>query len=95
MKVLPGEFAYSAAGRDKDNLFIILCVKDGYAYLVDGKVRKVGTPKKKKLKHLKLTGTNDRFISEKLSLSEGLTNKEIKYSISNYKASRGEDKIKL
>ncbi len=60
MDITAGSAVYSRAGRDKGGLFIVLDVKDGYAYLADGDKRRTANPKKKKLKHLNKTN----FVSE-------------------------------
>lgn len=49
-----GQFVKSRAGRDKDKVFIVLSIIDEhFVYLVDGDLRKLENPKKKKVKHLK------------------------------------------
>ena len=48
-----GDIVLSLKGRDKQNTFLVVDIKDEFAYLVDGKVRKTTKPKKKNLKHIK------------------------------------------
>lgn len=84
MDAHPGEFAYAKAGRDRGKCFIVIAAQDNYVFLCDGKGRKVSTPKKKKLKHVELTGVWDEFISNKLQSVGKLTNKEIRYSLSKF-----------
>lgn len=53
-----GSVVYSKAGRDKGNYFMVLeILDDSYVNVVDGKIRKLDRPKRKKIKHLK--NTND------------------------------------
>ena len=47
-----GQIVKAKAGRDKDGFFIIKEIDGQYAYIVNGKSRKVDSPKKKKLIHL-------------------------------------------
>ena len=47
-----GQIVKANAGRDKDGFFIIKEIDGQYAYIVDGRSRKVDSPKKKKLIHL-------------------------------------------
>ena len=55
-KNLIGRIAYSKAGRDKDKYFMILDVlNEEFVYLVDGHLRRLERPKKKKIKHLIFT----------------------------------------
>lgn len=48
-----GQIVESRSGRDKGQCFIVYDILDDqYVLLVDGKLRKLSKPKKKKLKHL-------------------------------------------
>ncbi len=77
----PGSFVYAVAGRDTGKCFIVLSVEDNFAYIADGKGRKVGAPKKKKLKHLKFTSCADSFIENKLKETGKVTNKEVRHAV--------------
>ena len=46
-----GMLARSKAGHDKAQMYIIKEVDDTYVYLVDGRIRTLGHPKKKKQRH--------------------------------------------
>lgn len=46
--------AKSMAGRDKGKLHLIIGRDGNYAILVDGKSRKLCSPKRKKLKHIEI-----------------------------------------
>jgi ribosomal protein L14E/L6E/L27E len=48
-----GQVVRSKAGRDKGKVFLILeILDDKYVLIVDGDMRKIENPKKKKIKHL-------------------------------------------
>lgn len=47
-----GQIVRSKAGRDKGRHFIVYEVEGEYINLVDGSLRKIENPKKKKLKHI-------------------------------------------
>ena len=49
-----GMLARSKAGHDKDKVYVIIDKDDTYVYLVDGKIRTLDKPKKKKWKHVQL-----------------------------------------
>ena len=51
----PGQIVFSKQGRDKGRAMIVIYVNGDYAYLVDGMVRLLEKPKKKKAKHIQLT----------------------------------------
>ena len=57
MNTVKGSIVKAKAGRDKDCFFVAICVDSDYAYIADGKRRKVESPKKKKLIHLQATNT--------------------------------------
>ena len=78
------EFVYAIAGRDKGDCFIVSSQEDNYLYLCDGKSRKVSNPKKKKIKHVRFSGVKDEFILGRLTTTGKLTNKEVRYALSNF-----------
>lgn len=48
-----GQVVKSKAGRDKSRVFLIVdIVDDSFVLVVDGDLRKLSSPKKKKIKHL-------------------------------------------
>ena len=49
-----GMLAKSKAGHDKGQLYVIYDVDETYVYLVDGKIRTIEKPKKKKQKHVQI-----------------------------------------
>ena len=78
------EFVYAIAGRDKGDCFIVSAQEDNYLYLCDGKSRKVSNPKKKKIKHVSFSGVKDEFVLGRLTTTGKLTNKEVRYALSNF-----------
>ena len=57
-----GMLAKSKAGHDHGHVYVILDMDDTYVYLVDGSIRTLDKPKKKKKKHVQV-------ICEKYELS--------------------------
>lgn len=47
----------SKAGKDCGGFFVILAENDGFAYIADGRLRKVEKPKRKNARHLAPTNT--------------------------------------
>ena len=77
-----GRIAVSKAGRDTGGVFVILEVIDTYyVYIVDGDLRKMDRPKKKKLKHLKLTENVLSSIAQKLKDGTKVFDAEIRSAI--------------
>ena len=76
-----GKFAKSKAGHDKNQIYVILKEDTEYVYLVDGKLKTIDKPKKKRKKHIQIILKEDENVSKKLKQSEMLTNEEIKVAI--------------
>ncbi len=58
-----GMLAKSLAGHDAGRIYCIADVDDTYVYLVDGRIRTLDNPKKKKKKHVQLIGTKYNIAS--------------------------------
>ncbi len=84
MEAERGLIVRSKAGRDAGDLFIILRIENDYAYIANGDYRKVDCPKKKKLKHLQLTGSSSAVIINKLDAGAEITNKEVRIALAEY-----------
>jgi len=77
-----GGVAVSSAGRDKGRTFMILSIIDEqYVYIADGDLRKLGAPKKKKLRHLKLCPDVLSGIAEKLMAGTKVFDAELRSAI--------------
>ena len=79
MDITVGMLVYSKAGRDKQNMCLVLEVENGYAYVADGDLRKSEKPKKKKLIHLQKTN----YIFD--NVSKDIENFEIRRIIAQHK----------
>ena len=49
-----GMLAKSLAGHDEGNVYLIVETDERYVYLVDGKIRTLSKPKRKRKKHVQL-----------------------------------------
>ena len=65
-----GMLAKSKAGHDAGHVYVILDVDEAYVYLVDGSIRTLDRPKKKRKKHVQI-------INEKHEIS-GMDDVKIK-----------------
>lgn len=73
-----GQMVIATAGRDENKKFLITCIiNDQYVYISDGDTRKLENPKKKKLKHLRLTKHISEEISQRLQQKLNITNNDI------------------
>lgn len=81
-----GQIVKSKSGRDKGRLFIIYeIVDDQYVKLVDGDLRKLESPKLKKVKHLSIYNTVVAEIKEKIDSDIELYDSHIRKILRAYK----------
>ena len=81
-QLMLGQLAKSIAGRDKGRYMVIIDIIDeNYVYIVDGDLRKVENPKKKKIKHLQLLNKRADLIVEKLTKKRKVTNEDVKKAL--------------
>lgn len=81
-----GTFAVSIAGRDKKKTVIVVgIIDDDYVAVADGKSRKISSPKKKKLKHLRFLPEVAEQIAEKID-SKTLLDADIRKAIEQLKS---------
>ena len=76
MTITTGSVVRAKAGRDKESFFVVLKVENGFAYIADGRRRKVESPKRKNLIHLQGTNT---VLSETMD-----TNRKIRNALRNF-----------
>ena len=56
MEFTSGMVVISSAGHDGGNWFVVTGADERYAYIADGKERKLGSPKRKNPRHIRKTG---------------------------------------
>ena len=88
-----GRICRSKSGRDKGRYFVILDRAEGdYVYIVDGMLRKMAKPKRKKLKHLELTHDKAEAIASKFLEGKKVFDPEIHSALRNLGyGKKGED----
>lgn len=90
-----GGICQSTQGRDKDRYYIISVVNaDGTVFVVDGNFKKLASPKKKNLKHLRLLPEKAESIAAKLIEGKQVFDSEIYSALKNYnypKSAESED----
>lgn len=57
MDIVKGSIVTATAGRDKGGCFVVLATDGRFAFIADGKRRRVEAPKRKNLIHLRATNT--------------------------------------
>lgn len=84
MDIGPGSIVYSKAGRDKGSYFVVMSVDGEYVNICDGKGRKIDKPKRKKIKHIKLSGCFSDFVANKIAANDKVTNSELRRELLEY-----------
>ncbi|WMJ76599.1 MULTISPECIES: KOW domain-containing RNA-binding protein [unclassified Sedimentibacter] len=81
-----GQIVKSKAGRDKDRVFIISMILDEqYVLVCNGELRKLSSPKKKKVKHLVIYNTVCTEFAEKLQRNENPDDAYVRRLLEPYK----------
>lgn len=81
---LIGKVVYSKAGRDQGKIFVILdVINDEYVNIIDGELRTVKRPKRKKIKHLKITNVVMKDVDELIESNDSIINIEVKRFLKN------------
>ena len=84
MKALPevGQVVRSLRGRDQGRFFMVFARIDSeYVLTVDGVLRKLNRPKKKKVRHLSCEPVYFHAIREKLEAGEPVTDSQIRRAL--------------
>ena len=79
-----GRFVTSKAGHDKCKLFVIIKADSEYVYLVDGKIKTLARPKKKKKKHVQIINAVDEALIIKKESNMVVRDEDIKRAIKLY-----------
>lgn len=90
MGIKKSDIVESTAGRDEKELFFVLEVEEGFVYLADGKKRKVESPKRKKIRHVRFEAQGEARVAEKLKNGEKVTNSELRRALAEYRSAAEE-----
>lgn len=81
-----GRIVYSAAGRDRNKIMVIVKETENYLLVCDGKERQVERPKRKNPKHLRFTNTY-------LKPHQFETNRALRKSIKEFSAGGNKEEM--
>ena len=81
MRVQKSDIVLSLAGRDRGGRFVVVDTAEGFAWLADGKGRRIEKPKQKKLRHLRYVCSCDGTVAEKIRSGAAVTNKELRQTL--------------
>ena len=77
MEVTIGQIVYSKRGRDRGNVMIVCKTDAEYVYLVDGRLRTLDKPKKKKIKHIQPTNNIADMTTDGRALQDADIRKQL------------------
>ncbi|MGM9610600.1 MAG: hypothetical protein ACI3ZE_03090 [Candidatus Woodwardiibium sp.] len=80
--LLLGSIVTSLCGRDKGRSFVVVEIIDAdYVYIADGRLRRVESPKRKKIKHISVLARTDEAGGARMDV-ENVTNKSLREFLS-------------
>ncbi len=83
--IVRSDVVASLCGRDRGALMLVVAIDgEGYAYLCDGRMRKIERPKRKKLKHIRLVAHTDCRAAQKIRAGERLSNSEVRRALADF-----------
>ena len=80
-----GSVVRSAAGHDRGELFLVLREEGDFLWLVDGKGRKLETPKKKRRKHVVSAGVWTHPVTGRLREGGLVLDSEIRRALAAFR----------
>ena len=78
MEIHKSDIVLYEAGRDKGMLFFVIDTDGVYVSLANGKERKLETPKRKKLRHVRLVLRPDSSVAVKIRSGDRVLNSELR-----------------
>lgn len=75
-----GDYVEAIAGHDSGKYYVILQIDSEYVYVVDGKIRTLDCPKKKKPIHVRVLSEFNEELADKVRTGT-VRNEEIKRAI--------------
>ena len=82
------DIVFSLAGHDKGREYVVLELDGSFAWLVDGKTRKLTNPKRKSLKHLCLGKMGYPELADALNAGK-TTDSAIRKELAKYRSEAG------
>ena len=90
MDLRRGDVVRSLAGHDKDCLFCVISTEGSAVLLVNGKERKLNSPKRKNIKHVQRAGTSDHPVLLRLKSGQPVGDKEMRKALAAFRDERNQ-----
>lgn len=76
-RIETGSIVWSKSGHDSGSFYLVVKVENGFAYIADGRRRKLNAPKRKNMRHLSL-------VNRTVDVAEMDTDKKIRRVLWDY-----------
>lgn len=80
-----GDIVVSLCGHDMGEWYVVKDVIGEFAYLIDGNLKPISKPKKKKIKHVLQINQNANQIAQKLTSKQYLQDAEVRKTLKFFK----------
>lgn len=84
MEINKSDIVQSTAGRDQGKLFYVIETDGAYVLIANGKDRRLESPKRKNLKHVRKVPRAGSRIAEKLASGEKVLNRELRRDLAQF-----------
>lgn len=85
MKLNTGSVVRANAGRDSGGFFVVVSADEKFCFIADGKSRKLGSPKRKNVKHISPTNSMIDI--------NGITDKRLRTLLRDFKGEKGDEEV--
>lgn len=82
----PSDIVQSLAGHDRGELFFVLRMENGFAWVVDGRLRRCTKPKRKNVKHLAFAAAGISPVAERIARGVSVTDSEVRKALAPLRA---------
>lgn len=84
-----GCVVYSKKGRDSGKYYIVVQSTDEFVWISDGNLRRLSSPKKKNVKHVKSNGTVLEAIAQKIRDNKKVFDSEVRSALRAFNENGG------
>ncbi len=84
MEIKISDIVLSTAGRDQGKLFYVIETDGAYVLIANGKERRLESPKRKKLKHVRKVPRAESRVAEKILHGDKVLNRELRRDLATF-----------
>lgn len=84
MDIMKSDIVLSIAGRDRGKLYYVIDTDGEFLLIANGRERRLESPKRKKLKHVRKVPRAESRIAEKIRGGEKVLNRELRRDLAAF-----------